>query len=795
VVVRVSVSPIVNELLDEAAHLSMRRGQRFVGVEHLFEVLAGRKDVFGDGMLDGHAHALDTAAQHLARNPWQGRTPPEFGELSYTPRLGAITAEAGRLAQRLSHAEPGPGHLLLAIIADAQSSPSRTLDDIGADRGGLIEALRNGLCERTPTAPKRRPAGGEPIAQTGGAALAVETGESPQTTPATSPATPGAAPFDTLVTDLTERARAGKLSPAIGRDTEIMRLLEVLSRQSKNNAILVGEAGVGKTKVAEGLAMAIAKGAMGADFEIQRVVELNIAALLAGTAYRGAFEERLLGLVEELKQSPNTLLFVDEIHLMMGAGGTEGSGADMANLLKPALARGDIRCVGATTLDEYRKFIARDPALERRFQMLRIEPLTEGATLAVLQALRPSLEKHHGVQVSTRAMKASISLTQRYMASRQLPDKAIDILDHACARHRLKLMAARQGISLADTVVPAQIDARIMPHDIRKVVSQLTSIPLEAITAQEREQLLHLDRSLRRVIIGQDEAVTRVAEAARTSRAGLSDPNRPDAAMLFCGPTGVGKTELAKALAQAVYGSARHLLTFDMSGYGEAHSVSRLLGAPPGYAGSDEEGLLTKALQDMPYSVVLFDEIEKAHPQIFDIFLPILDEGRLRDSRGREVSFRNCMVIFTSNIGADMLSESGASPAPVALTQALLQHFRPEFINRIDEIVPFYPLLSEDIRAILKLMLHDLRRRLREKGMDLHVYQGAITYLGEQGNCAQFGARELRRTLDRLVVQPVSSMLLEGRFKKGNVVEVLIDDGRLVVRGRTQDESRAKAGV
>ena len=782
---RVSVSPIVNELLDEAAQLSLRRGQGYVGVEHVFEVLVGRKDLFADGFLEGQWHGLETAAQHLARTPWSGRIPGNMRELFYTPRLGAVTGESGRLAHRMSHAVPGPGHLLLAIIADAMSSPSRALDDLGVNRGELIELLRNELCARTPASGKPRPSTPESASAAGPKAGKPQAQQTPVS----------ADPFDACLSDLTERARAGKISPAIGRESETMRLLEVLSRQSKNNAILVGEAGVGKTKVAEGLALTIARGGVDSEFPIQRVLELNIAALMAGTAYRGAFEQKLLKLVEELKKAPNTLLFVDEIHLMMGAGSTEGGGMDMANLLKPALARGDIRCVGATTLDEYRKFIAKDPALERRFQMLRVEPLDENATLGVLKALQPSLEQHHGVQISTRAMKSAITLTQRYMPGRHLPDKAIDVVDHACARHRLKLMAARKGVKLLDTVVPTDIDTRIMPHDIRKVVSQLTSIPLEAITAQEREQLLHLDRNLRRVIIGQDEAVTRVAEAARKSRAGLADPNRPDAAMLFCGPTGVGKTELAKALAQSVFGSARHLLPFDMSAYSEAHSVSRLLGAPPGYVGSEEEGQLVKALQDMPYSVVLFDEIEKAHPQIFDIFLPILDEGRVRDSRGREVSFRNCMVIFTSNIGAELLSAPSGRDGDDALTTALLHHFRPEFINRIDEIVPFYPLLSEDIREILKLQLFDLRKRLREKAMDLHVYQGAIEYLGAQGNCAQFGARELRRTLDRLVVQPVSSMLLEGRFRKGSVIEVLMEGEQLVVRDRVRKDDQARAGV
>lgn len=772
---RVSVSPVVNELLDEACGLSLRRQQGFVGVEHLFEVIVGRRELLTHAALTPHWRALETAAQHLARNPWSGTLPREKpGEPFFTPRVAAVTAEAARLATR-SHPEvPSAGHLLLAIVADALSAPSRTLDQFGTDRGALIQAIQASLSATATPAGSSSP----PPRHSSMLTAPIPTkGATTAPREDSSPADPTAA----FLTDLTDRAQQGKIEPAIGRNHEITHLLEILTRHSKNNAILIGEAGVGKTKIVEGLALATVKGGFAANLGIDRVVELNMTALMAGTQYRGAFEDKLLGLLEELRRSPRTLLFIDEIHLVMGAGSTDGAGIDMANLLKPALARGEIRCVGATTLDEYRKFITRDPALERRFQMVRIEPLTEDAALEVLRAVRPTLEKHHGVGISGRALKAAIALTQRHMPTRHLPDKALDVLDHACARHRLKVMAARQGAPLADTVLPIGGDARILPHDIRKVVSQVTNTPLEAITADERRHLLSLESELQRRIIGQDEAITRVAQVTRRSRAGLGDPNRPDAAMMLCGPTGVGKTELAKALAHSVYGSIRHLITFDMSAYSEPHSVARLIGAPPGYQGADEEGQLIKAVQDMPYSVVLFDEIEKAHPRVFDVFLPILDEGRLRDSHGREVSFRNCMVLFTSNIGADLLA-SGGPAGPEALTEALLAHFRPEFINRIDDIVPFHPLLQEDIRAILLLQLRDLQLRLKEKRVGLHVYQRALEHLAEQGDCGRFGARELRRTLERTVVTPVSSMLLHGVVQPGQTVEVLMEDSTLALR-------------
>jgi len=441
-------------------------------------------------------------------------------------------------------------------------------------------------------------------------------------------------------------------------------------------------------------------------------------------------------------------------------------------------------------LEEYRKFVEKDPAIERRFQMVRLEELSEEASLRVLERMRPSLEKHHQVRISSRALLSAVQLSQRYMPNRRLPDKAIDALDHACARYRMKMAALRDGIDFGQTL-PLSEDRRVTPHDIRKVISQMTSIPIEEMTADDRLQLTDLDKRLQQRLIGQDEAVRAVVSAVKKSRAGLGDPNRPQAVMLFLGPSGVGKTQLAKLLASELFGSQNHLIAFDMSEYVEEHSVSRLLGAPPGYAGCEAEGRLSSAIRNTPFSILLFDEIEKAHPRIFDIFLPIFDEGRLKDARGRDLIFRNCLIILTSNIGAGALSRHEDGDPRAELTEALREHFRPEFINRIDNIIPFYPLLAEDIRSVLRLEIHALRSRLKEKGIGVRMYQLAYEYLGEQGYSREFGARHLRRTVDKFVTTPISHLLLEGTFAKGDMIDVLIEDGQIVFRKGRPHESHA----
>ncbi|MCF6286690.1 MAG: ATP-dependent Clp protease ATP-binding subunit, partial [Candidatus Hydrogenedentes bacterium] len=548
-------------------------------------------------------------------------------------------------------------------------------------------------------------------------------------------------------------------------------------------AMIVGEAGVGKTQVVEGLALQLARDGKRLGLPDFRILELNVAALMTGTQYRGAFEEKVLALIEQVKRSENCVLFIDEVHLIMGAGATDGDGMDLANLLKPELARGEFRVIGATTISEYRKFVERDAAIERRFQMVRVEELSPEASLEVLKRLRPTLEKPHDVHIRQRTLQAAIDLTVRYMPNRNLPDKAIDVLDQACARHRLRSLMMHKRDLKFDSDPDGSSDGSVTPHSIRKVVSQMTAIPLEQLTAEERKYLNNMDQLIKKQLIGQDEAVSRAVSAVKKSRAGLSDPDRPDSIMLFLGPTGVGKTQLAKLLARYLFGSSSHLIAFDMSEYSEEHSVSKLIGAPAGYVGHEEEGVLTGAVKNTPFSILLFDEIEKAHSRIFDLLLPVFDEGRLRDARGREVSFKNCIIIITSNIGADLLYQADSVVSQDMLVDALREHFRPEFVNRIDQIVPFYPLLAEDTRQILRLEVNALRRRLREKNIGIRMYQRAYEFIAEEGYSAEFGARELRRAVDRLVATPIGDRIIDGQFQSGDMIDVLVDeDGVLMYR-------------
>jgi len=764
--VQLTVSPEMAALLERATALSVGQGNFYVGVEHVFTALLENPEKLPRAVVDRYLNSLHAAAREVNRRGWRGAVPSVSGEIFYSPRCIAVTNAATRLAQRLGRDAAGAGHWLLAVLSDPLSGPSRAMDGLQLGRrecGGLLRAELSQLPEFVPEA--RPPSDHRELPGPEQAAAKPKSG------------------LASLTRDLTAAAAQGEIAPAIGRAQEMFEILQIMARKTKNNVMIVGEAGVGKTQLVEGVAVKIAGGETQGLLPPYRILELNMAALLAGTQYRGAFEEKMLALIEELRHARDTILFIDEAHLIMGAGATEGDSMDVANLLKPVLARGEIRCIGATTLQEYRKCVEKDPAIERRFQMLRVEQLSEEASIEVLQHLKPKFERHHGVHISNRAIQAAVTLTVRHMPNRQLPDKAIDVLDQACARYRLRAIAASQSQLHAEQLLGQRPDGKITPHDIRKVISQITRIPLEELTREERLRLTELERWLKERLIGQDEAVTRAVAAVKKSRAGLADPNRPDAVMLFLGPTGVGKTRLAKLMADALFGSADHLITFDMSEYVEEHSVSRLLGAPPGYAGCEEEGRLTGAVRTTPFSILLLDEIEKAHPRIFDIFLPVFEEGRLKDTRGREVSFRNTIIIMTSNVGASVLCRGGNDSARLTLLEELRRHFRPEFINRIDEIVPFHPLLSEDIRSVLRLEINELRKRLKERNIGVRMYQRAYEHLAELGNCAESGARELRRVVDEYITSPISAMLLEDRFQAGDMIDVLMDDeGALAFR-------------
>lgn len=792
------VSESIAGVMEQAVAASVRRGQFYVGVEHLYAAILDDAGALPEAFREGWLNSLFSAHREMERHAWTGNAPSTTGEIFHTPRAIDATQDAGKLADRAGNGSATTGHLLLAILLDDLSAPSRAMDTLQLRRGECVRALREQLARPRSRVRAHQHAELREADALSNDTPAVARSESSTSSTSLSPAPDSEVGESTLMRsltrDLSRAARHGELSPAVGRKTEIMELLQILSRKTKNNAILVGEAGVGKTQLVEGLALKMAQAQNGSGAPSFKILELNLATLMAGTQYRGAFEERLLALLDKLRASKDLVLFIDEIHLIMGAGSTDGDGMDLANLLKPPLARGEIRCIGATTLQEYRKFVEKDPAIERRFQMVRVEELDEPSTMTVLERLRPQLERHHQVRIARASLEAAVSLTQRYMPNRYQPDKAIDVLDQACARHRLKAMAMDSDPGFAlDYATDSEGQARVTPHCIRKVISQMTSIPLEELTQEERRRIGGLEKRIKERLIGQDAAVSKAVAAVKKSRAGLADPNRPDAVLLFLGPSGVGKTQLAKLVAEYVFGAPSHLLTFDMSEYIEEHSVAKLLGAPPGYAGHEEEGRLTGVVRNQPFSLLLFDEIEKAHPRIYDIFLPIFDEGRLKDTRGRDVNFRNCIIVMTSNIGADVLSRDDDRASRGAVMAELRKHFRPELINRIDEIVPFFPLLAEDVRSILRLEVNALRMRLRDKKVGIRMYQMAYEYLASLGYSQEFGAREIRRVVEREVAGPVSELVLSSNFTRGDMIDVLMEEGALVVRMGEPHPDRVEA--
>lgn len=769
---QIQVSAEINAVVERAVRASVNQHQFFVGVEHLFNAVLANPDELPPQVKDLHLNNLFTVMREVNRTAWRAPVGTVTGDIVHTPRAISVIGRANRFAERWNRGPANAGHLLLALLDDEFSAPSRIMHQLKLGRTPCREMLRECLGANAPSEFRPRTnIGNLGDSQIDAVPAAPEPAEKEIT-------------LASLTRDLSQAAREGSLATAVGRDEEIMEILQVLTRKSKNNVMIVGEAGVGKTQVVEGLALATEQGKLPAAAPRFRFFELNLAALLSGTQFRGAFEEKISALLALLRQTRDAVLFIDEAHLIMGAGATDGDAIDFANLLKPALARGDLRVIGATTVREYRKFVEEDPAIERRFQMVRLEELSAAATLDVLKRVRSSLEAHHKVHISRRTLETTVRLTQRYLPNLNFPDKAIDVLDQACARHRLTAVATG-GESTTD-------GQEVTPHCLRKVLSQITGIPLEELTAEERKNLGGLAKRISQNLIGQDDAVGRAVAAVKKSRAGLADPERPDAVLLFLGPSGVGKTQLCKLLAENLFGSKNHLVTFDMSEFVEEHSVSRLLGAPPGYQGADEEGRLSAAVRRQPFSILLFDEIEKAHPRIFDIFLPIFDEGRLKDNRGREVSFKNCIIIMTSNIGAQFLNNDDQSEYNASLMQALRDNFRPEFINRIDEIVPFHPLLAEDVRSILRLEINTLRGRLKGRDIKVHMYQRAYEYLAEKGYSAEYGARELRRAVDKHLTTPISAMILDGLFEAGDVIEVKMEDQGLMI---TKGASSASRGV
>jgi ATP-dependent Clp protease ATP-binding subunit ClpC len=637
--------------------------------------------------------------------------------------------------------------------------------------------------------------------------------------------------LDSFGRDLTDLARQGKLDPVIGRQNEIERVIQVLSRRTKNNPVLLGEAGVGKTAIVEGLAQMIVDGNVPELLRDRRIVVLDLAMMVAGTKYRGQFEERIKAVMNEVRRAKNTILFIDELHTLVGAGGAEGA-IDASNVLKPALARGEVQCIGATTLDEYRKYIEKDGALDRRFQSVIVNPPTKAETLEILRGLRDRYEAHHRVQITDEALEGAVELSDRYITGRCLPDKAIDVIDEAGARVRLKAMTRPPDLKELDEQIERlnqdkeeavanqdferaaslrdqadklkkkketitrewrerskEIDGTVDDEVVAEVVSKMTGIPLTRLEKEETERLVRMEEELQKKVISQNEAVKRISQAVRRSRAGLKDPKRPIGCFIFAGPTGVGKTLLAKSLAEFMFGDAEALIQIDMSEYMEKHNVSRLIGAPPGYVGYEEGGQLTEKIRRRPYAVVLLDEIEKAHPDVYNMLLQIMEEGRLTDSFGRNVDFKNTIIIMTTNAGAEATSSSsifgfdrGRDEASSyeemkeRLKVAIEKYFRPEFLNRLDDTIVFHSLTKDDLKRIIDIELAKVRGRLKDRGLDLVLTEPARDFLIEKGFNSDYGARPLRRAIENLIEDPLSEEILRGTFKGMDTLTVRLED-------------------
>lgn len=787
--------------------------QPYVGTEHVLLALLKEKEGLAAQALD-HLGVTYGAALTCVQQLIKGDASTDVsGHLSFTPRVKRVLENSLREAMQMGKSYISTEHLLLGIVREGEGTAIDVLRKLGVEG----DAIRSSLNDMV--------------------------GQSAVFAGATN-FDPNAGASDSMLkefgVDLTKKAKDGKLDPVIGRAGEIERVMQILSRRQKNNPLLIGEPGVGKTAIAEGLAQLIVADQVPDIIRNMRIVTLDVSALVAGSKYRGEFEERLKKCIKEVEQAGDIILFIDELHTLIGAGAAEGS-IDAAAILKPPLSRGEIQIIGATTLDEYRKHLEKDSAFERRFQTVMVKEPSEEQAVRILEGLRDRYEAHHHVHFTDDALRAAVSLSDRYIQDRFLPDKAIDVLDEAGARMRIRNMVlpeevqkiadelrnvrtqkddaiAKQDFKRADILHEKEVELvakrdearkaweeknsntinEVAVEDVADVVSMTTGVPVSNLTEAETEKLLRMEQVLHERVIGQDEAVTALSKAIRRSRSGLKDPKRPGGSFIFLGPSGVGKTELSKALAEFLFNSEDALISFDMSEYMEKHSVSRLVGSPPGYVGYDEGGQLTTAVRQRPYSVVLFDEIEKAHPDVFNILLQILEEGRLTDSQGRVVDFRNTVIIMTSNVGAREITAT----TPLGFTSSanggmddkemkqrvmgeVKKLFRPEFLNRIDEIIVFKSLTEEEIVKIVDLMIADLRERLIEQNMSINLTPEASRFVAKEGTDLSFGARPLRRAIQRLIEDPLSEQLLEGRWSSGSVIDVDVEDDKLVFNAGT----------
>ena len=802
-------------VLSFAQEAALELGHDYVGTEHVLIGLIKVKNGVAAKALNELGLSAETIIEDVEEHI--GRGNKKASSVYMTPRVKHVLELAVEVANHMNHNYVGTEHILLGLLSDGGGVAVGLLRNHNIRASDIVEVIRDIL---------------------GSSGRTSHNSEDNQD----SSSLGDLADFGT---DLNESAKQGKIDPVIGRDKEISRVIQILSRRTKNNPVLIGEPGVGKTAIAEGLAQRIVNGNVPEILRNKRIISLSISSMLAGAKYRGEFEERLKKAIDEVQKHDDMIIFIDEIHTLVGAGATEGA-MDAANILKPALARGEFQVIGATTLDEYKKHIEKDAALERRFQPVLVGEPSEEDALEILKGLRDRYEAFHKAKITDEALEAAVSLSSRYITDRFLPDKAIDVVDEAASKVRMKVFSAAPDVKALETqladvkkekeaAVTAQefekaaemrdeekriekeindkknaakenSDAKLVvtDEDIASVVAQWTGIPVSKIAQEESESLLHLEEELHKRVIGQDEAVVAVSKAVRRARAGLKDPKRPIGSFLFLGPTGVGKTELARTLAVALFGDETAMIRLDMSEYMEKHTVSRLVGAPPGYVGYEEGGQLTDAVRRKPYSVILLDEVEKAHADFFNILLQVLDDGRLTDSQGRTVDFRNTVIIMTSNLGANALrksspelgflaakksdSASDASnevnfkEAKKSVMDAVKRHFRPEFLNRIDEMIVFHALTSNDLKQIVTILMDTVVKRLGDMGLSLEISPAAMDMLVKEGSDFSMGARPLKRAIQRLIEDPISDLILQGNAPEGATIKADVEDEHIIVK-------------
>ena len=802
-------------VLSLAQEAALELGHDYVGTEHVLIGLTKVKNGVAAKALEELGLVTEDIFEAVEQHV--GRGNKKATSIYMTPRVKHVLELAIQVANHMNHNYVGTEHILLGLLSDGSGVAVAILRAMNIRSNDVVEAIRSILGSN-----KGSNNGGQEGLNSNN-----DLGE-----------------LSDFATDLNESAKQGKIDPVIGRDTEIQRVIQILSRRTKNNPVLIGEPGVGKTAIAEGLAQRIVTGNVPEILRNKRIISISIGSMLAGAKYRGEFEERLKKAIDEVQQHDDMIIFIDEIHTLVGAGATEGA-MDAANILKPALARGEFQVIGATTLDEYKKHIEKDAALERRFQPVQVGEPNEEDALEILKGLRDRYEAFHKAKITDEALTAAVSLSSRYITDRFLPDKAIDVVDEAASKVRMKVFSAAPDVKALEdrlntvkkekeaavtsqdfekaaklrdeeksllkeigdkkSVAKEKSDQKLIvtEEDIATVVAQWTGIPVAKIAEEESETLLHLEEELHKRVVGQDEAVTAVAKAVRRARAGLKDPKRPIGSFLFLGPTGVGKTELVRALASSLFGDESAMIRLDMSEYMEKHTVSRLVGAPPGYVGYEEGGQLTDAVRRKPYSVILLDEVEKAHADFFNILLQVLDDGRLTDSQGRTVDFRNTVIIMTSNLGAKALHKNSPElgflaakkadsnvdenkgidfkEAKKSVMDAVKRHFRPEFLNRIDEMIVFHPLTEEDLKEIVTILMSDVTKRLEERDLHLEITTEAMKLLVKEGSDFTMGARPLKRAIQRLIEDPVSDLILKGDAKKGKIIKADAKDNDLVV--------------